>query len=150
MADAPEVAKAKERLRELVVPAVEHIAELMDSEHDGIRLSAAKEVLDRGGVPAKSDVHHHVEIGLDDEIEQLIAGVKRQGEGKKLAAEFESSDIEDAVVIDENGDPELPPGEAAGRLIGVPFDDVPAEVETLEYEAPAAWWQANPNSDESH
>lgn len=144
MADAPEIAEAKAKLRGLVVTAVDSLEDLMGSEHDGIRLGAAKEVLDRGGVPAKHDHNVTVEIGIDEEIEELIGSVRRQVEGKKTADEYLNG-IEDAIVVDENGDEvsQLEPGEEAARYIGVPRDEVIEDAE--EVEAPArAWWQANP------
>lgn len=140
MAEAPEIQEAKEKLRKLVPVAVDKLAGLMDSEHDGIRLGASKEVLDRGGVPAKQDHHVSIEVGLDEEIEQLIAGVRRQVEGKKTAEQYTADLIEDAEVV-EDALP-LPLGEQAAKLIGVPVDDrapEPEEVEVVE-----AWWQAAP------
>jgi hypothetical protein len=139
VADAPEVAQAKEKLRGLVVTAVDRLEDLMDSDHDGIRLGAAKEVLDRGGVPVRHGLDVQVEIGLDDEIEQLMSDVRRQVEGKKTAQEYLADGIEDAVVIED--DRELEVGEQAGKLIGVPVDDVVADAETEDH---AAWWQAAP------
>lgn len=139
MADDPRVQQAKEKLREMVVPAVDTLAGLMDSEHDGIRLGAVKEVLDRGGVPAKQEHVHAIEVTLDDEIEQLIAGVKRQVEQKRNPTQFDGVTIEDAELVEEA---ELPAGEAAGKLIGVPVDD--REPEPEEVEVVEAWWQAAP------
>ncbi len=147
MADVPEVAKAKEKLRALVVPAVDTLAELMDSEHDGIRLGASKEVLDRGGVPAKREQHVQIEVGLDQEIAELISDIKRQGMNVKAAQDYLSDDgIEDAEVVVE--DPELTPGEQAAQYIGVATDDIPVEAEVVN-EPQSAWWQALPPDDET-
>jgi hypothetical protein len=138
MADDPRVAEAKERLRGLVGPAVEQLAGLLESEHDGIRLGAAKEVLDRGGVPTRQEHNVSIEIGIDEEIEELIRGVRRQITTPKGDGAVDN--IEDAVVIEDEVPPEI--GEQAAKFIGVPIDDrdpEPEEVELVE-----AWWQAAP------
>jgi len=141
VADTPEIAEAKAKLRELVGPAVEVLEELMQSEHDGIRLGASKEVLDRGGVPAKQDHTINVEIGIDSEIESVIARVQAQL-SKSDTSEF---DIEDAeIVSDEDEVSQLPAGEQAGLLIGVPLDEIAEEAEVVE--DPPAWWQAVPDN----
>lgn len=141
MADDPRVQQAKEKLRDMVVPAVDTLEGLMKSEHDGIRLGAVKEVFDRGGVPAKQEHTHAIEVTLDDEIEQLIAGVKRQVEQRNNPDKYDDVTIEDAEVVeDENS--ELPAGEKAGQYIGVPVDD--REPEPEEVEVVEAWWQATP------
>lgn len=141
MADSPEIAEAKDKLRELVVPAVETLGELIDSEHAGIRLGASKEVLDRGGLPTRRDVHQHVDLTLDEEIESLIRSVRRQVEHRSSLT-GEGLDIEDAIVIEDEGP--LPLGEQAADQIGLPFAATTEEDE--EEDVPNAWWQARPDN----
>lgn len=126
----------------MVVPAVDKLNGLLESEHDGIRLGAVKEVLDRGGVPSKQEHTHAIEITLDDEIEQLIAGVKRQVEQRSNPEKFDDINIEDAEIVEDEEAVELPAGEKAAEFIGVPVDD--REPEPEEVEVVEAWWQAAP------
>lgn len=142
MPDSPEVIQAKEKLRQLVVPAVETLEELVTSEHDGIRLGAAREILDRGGVPAKHETHVQLDIGLDDEIEQLLGNVRRQVEQRGKPTEF-GDEIEDAVLVEEQ--PELPLGEQVRERIGVPPEAPEAVI--VEPEPATAWWQAKPTQE---
>ncbi len=144
MAEVPEVAAAKAKLKTLVGPAVDTLGELLESEIVGIRLGASKEILDRGGVPAKHETTVQVEVGLDDEIEALLGQVKRQITQRNKAAD-PLNDIEDAVVIEDEeavAAVELPIGEQAAQYIGVPLDD---QVADAEIETPlVAWWQSAP------
>jgi hypothetical protein len=143
VAEDPRVQEAKEKLRDLVVPAVQQLEGLLQSEHDGVRLGAAKEVLDRGGVPTKQEQHVSIEVGLDDEIEQLIVKVRQQLESKDKKGEYEDADIEDAELVE---DAQLPPGEQAAAFIGVPIDErEPTVEETTEVPDVEAWWQATPD-----
>jgi hypothetical protein len=165
VAESPTIREARERLISTVPSAVETLADLLDSQADGVRLGAAREILDRGGLPARQDHHVEVEIGLDDEIEALLRGVARQQEGAELEAEME---IEDAIVIEDEREEDLaalPVGEQAarGRADAAPLvvgwdhvggpdaaRDVADELELNGREVPeddaAAWWQANPQA----
>lgn len=142
MAEVPEVAAAKAKLKTLVGPAVECLGELLESEHSGIRLGASKEILDRGGVPAKHETSVQIEVGLDDEIEALLGQVKKQITQRNKAAD-PLDNIEDAIVIeDEVAAVDLPIGEQAAQYIGVPLDDQVADAE-VENDT-VAWWQSAP------
>lgn len=51
---APQVqAKARERLAELVHPAIVRLGKLVDAESEGVALGAVKDVLDRNGLTGK-------------------------------------------------------------------------------------------------
>ena len=141
MAEAPEVAAAKAKLKTLVGPAVTALEELMASDIPGIRLGASREILDRGGVPAKHEVSAQIEVGLDEEIEALLGQVKKQIVQRNKAID-PMDGIEDAIVIEEEPEPvELPVGEQAAEFIGVPLDD---QIADAEVENEVAWWQASP------
>jgi len=136
VADHPEVVRAKEKLKTLVVPAVDVLEELSQSEHAGIRLGAVREILDRGGVPARQEQHLSIDLTMDEEIEQLVSAVRRQVTGARAAAD---ASIEDAILIEEEEARERPIGELAAETIGVP----PQVPTPSEPEEEVAWWQAN-------
>lgn len=106
MADHPEIAAAKQRLREMVPGAIDRLEELLDSEHAGIRLSATREVLDRGGVPAKAQVDISIDVTLDEEIESMLRQLRRNAEREQLKEELE---VEDAEIVEDAA--ALMPGE---------------------------------------
>lgn len=81
---APQVrAKAEERIRALVDPALDRLAKLLEDQSSGVALGAVKDVLDRAGYVAKQQVEvtmrQHAEkmaadLGLDPE--ELIAAAE--------------------------------------------------------------------------
>lgn len=143
MADSPEVAEAKDRLRALVVPAVATLAELVESDHAGIRLGAAKEILDRGGVPARRDTHTTVDVTMDEEIEELLRSVKRQMAARNTPPEDDLANIEEAIVVQDPA--ELPLGEQLATGMQSPPEPVLVEEGTAPATArESAPWQAQP------
>lgn len=141
MADHPQVAAAKARLKEMVIPAVDTLDDLLHSDHAGIRLGAAREILDRGGVPARTEHNIQVDLTMDEEIEQLIGKVRAQHRATEAAAEAQ---IEDAVIIEEQAPVELPVGELAADVIAMTQPEREAAVIEEENTADIAWWQAAP------
>lgn len=141
MAENPEITKARERLVDLLPSAVSTLEELLASPNGQVALGAAKDVLDRGGLPAKTGVDVNVTIGLDDEIQQLLDGINRQQEVMRQGAaaflgyeeELESGEVQlDLLAELEPTDP----------------DDVVAEAEVVEEGEDDAWWQAAPRDPE--
>lgn len=60
---APQVkAKAEERLRALVDPAIDRLEKLIKDDSSGVALAAVKDILDRAGYGAKQrvEVYHQV------------------------------------------------------------------------------------------
>lgn len=106
MADHPEIAAAKARLRDMVPGAIDVLEDLLDSEHAGIRLSASREVLDRGGVPAKAQVELAIDLTIDEEIESMLRQLKRNANRDELKAEL---DVEEAEIVEDPA--QLGPGE---------------------------------------
>lgn len=139
MADHPVIAKAKEDIRGLVPGAVEKLGELSDSEHDGIRLAAVKEILDRGGVPTKQDVNVHVDLTMDEEIENLLRTLHRNRNREELKEEIE---IEDAIVIEDQVELEQT---LSGTGV-LPGEYVAPEEPEPEDPNASAWWQAQPEA----
>jgi antitoxin component of RelBE/YafQ-DinJ toxin-antitoxin module len=68
---APQVrAKAEDRIRALVDPALSRLAQLIDhADLDSVKLAAVKDVLDRAGLAAKQQV----EITIRQQAEQIAA-----------------------------------------------------------------------------
>lgn len=64
------------RLKALRLKATETISDLMESDDDNIRLSVAKDVLDRTGFKAKDKVEMDVNISYEQQLQQLIEGVE--------------------------------------------------------------------------
>ena len=145
MPESPAVLEARERLIELVPKAVATLADLMtNSEQDNVRLGASREVLDRGGLPAKSTHTVEIEVGLDAEIEQLLRGIKRQ-QVKNTSGDDSLDNIEDAIVIEDQ--PQL-----LGEEILTERETERAESMNLDSkpdptENEAAWWQQTPAED---
>ena len=82
---APQVKKAAEqRIRELVDPALNRLAKLLEDDSSGVALGAVKDVLDRAGYMPRQQVEITIrqqaerlaaELGLD--AEDLIAEAER-------------------------------------------------------------------------
>lgn len=143
MADHPDIAAAKQRIREMVPGAIDVLETLLESEHDGIRLSASREVLDRGGVPAKAELGIVVDLTIDEEIESMLRSLKRNAERDELKAEL---NIEDAEIVED------PAALNAGELVfdhdeSLPGNQpAPPEEPTPDPLADASW-QAKPRDD---
>lgn len=142
MSDHPQIAAAKEAIRELVPGAVEKLGQLAESEHDGIALGAVKEILDRGGVPAKVDHNLHVDLTIDEEIESMLRSLQRNANRQELKAELE---IEDAIVVQDAPEREPEPALVAGVLPGEYRPPPPPEEEDPNA---SGWWQAKPSAGE--
>lgn len=127
----------------MVPGAIDVLEELLVSEHDGIRLSASREVLDRGGVPAKAELGVTVDLTLDEEIEQMLRSLRRNAERDELKAELE---VEDAEIVDD------PAALGAGELVFDHDESLPGNQPAPEPEPEPdpladASWQAKPRDD---
>jgi hypothetical protein len=143
VADHPEIAAAKQRIREMVPGAIDVLEELLESEHDGIRLSASREVLDRGGVPAKAELAIAVDLTIDEEIESMLRSLRRNAERDELKAEF---DVEEAEIVED------PAALSAGELVfdhdqSLPGNQPAPEPEPEPDPLADASWQAKPRAD---
>lgn len=126
----------------MVPGAIDVLEELLESEHDGIRLSASREVLDRGGVPAKAELGIVVDLTLDEEIEQMLRSLKRNADRDQLKADLV---VEDAEVVDETT------ALGSGELVfdhdeALPGNQPAPEVEPAPDPLADASWQARPKS----
>ena len=67
---APQVKQAAaERIRELVDPAIDQLARLLEAaDSDAVKLSAIKDVLDRAGYSAKQRIEHSGAIQSGDRL----------------------------------------------------------------------------------
>jgi hypothetical protein len=82
---APQVQKAaRQRILDLVDPALSTLEQLLDSRREDVRLGAVKDILDRAGYAAKQQVEITIreqaarlaeELGLD--VNELIAEAER-------------------------------------------------------------------------
>lgn len=145
MAESPAVLEARERLIELVPKAVATLADLMtNSEQDNVRLGASREVLDRGGLPAKSTHTVEIEVGLDAEIEQLLRGIKRQ-QVKNTSGDDSLDNIEDAIVIEDQ--PQLLGEQVVTEREEERAASLNLEVQNEPTEEGPAWWQQNPSEE---
>jgi len=100
--EQPTLRKARERLTEIVPDAVETLATLLDDADSKVRLGAAKEVLDRGGLPARMEFEATLDTaGLDDAIAGLILKLERKGTMRLLPDLAPEEDVIDAEVIEE-------------------------------------------------
>jgi hypothetical protein len=71
---APQVkAKAEDRIREMVDPALNRLRELLDDELSGVALAAVKDVLDRAGYAARQRLEHTGADGGPIEFDERIA-----------------------------------------------------------------------------
>lgn len=82
---APQVkAKAEERIRDMVDPALNRLLKLIDDDSSGVALGAVKDVLDRAGYVAKQQVEITMRQRAKDladdlgiPIEELLAEAER-------------------------------------------------------------------------
>ena len=82
---APQVkAKAEDRIREMVDPALNRLLKLIDDDSSGVALGAVKDVLDRAGYVAKQQVEITMRQRAKDladdlgiPIEELLAEAER-------------------------------------------------------------------------
>lgn len=63
------------RLKALRNKATETMFELLDSDDDGIRLQASKDILDRSGHKADNNTNLNVNISYEQQLQELINGV---------------------------------------------------------------------------
>jgi hypothetical protein len=95
---APQVrAKAQLRLVELIDPAIATLArEMTTAKNSGDRQRAANSLLDRAGVPRRTEVDHGAaQALLMDRIQEVLA--RRMGE---VTVEQEPGELEDPNVVD--------------------------------------------------
>lgn len=133
MRDEPEeVREARRKLQTLVGPAVDAVEGLLDSHSEAVRLGAAKEVMDRGGLPAKQQQDVHVDVTLDSRIELALAKISKQ-------REIASNPVPASTMTLLEGQPvQL----GLQLTAGEDLDDDVAEAELVEEDD--AWWQAAP------
>lgn len=77
------VSETRERLVDLLPAATETLEALLESFNPSVRLNAAKDILDRGGLDPRKNFDINVTVGLDEEIVTLLAGIKRQQDAAK-------------------------------------------------------------------
>lgn len=137
MPERPEVLAAKEKLASLLPAALSTMEELLESPSQGARLGAAKDILDRGGVPVHTSVETHVEIGLNEQISLLfskLADARRVAyEGTDGLLGEQKVELAEPTLFDELSLQPVPELVVAGNL-----DDEVVDGEIV----PDAWWQA--------
>lgn len=140
MPERPEVIAAKEKLATLLPGALEALEDLLDSPSQGARLGAARDILDRGGLPATQIVDQHVEVGLDDQISLLLGKLAKarqvayEGAEALLSGPSEER-TEQPSLFDSFSLQPAPELRYAD-------DDVVADGEIVQ-EPIEAWWQAS-------
>lgn len=139
MPERPEVTAAKEKLASLLPAALNTMESLLESPSEGARLGAARDILDRGGVPVSSAVEVTVEIGIDDQIGQFLS---RLSEARRIDREGTATllggspaiEVHEPTLFDDL-DLQPVPELIAAQLAA---DDEVAEAEIVG----EAWWQA--------
>lgn len=117
-AAARRIDEARAKVLDLVDPAIKRLAELVDSEDDGVALRAVAQILDRSGfvVVKKSEVEKKVISGVDEQLAALLKSrrgeleelreLKAIAEAEKVEADLaRDAEISDAVVVPEDDDP---------------------------------------------
>jgi len=89
---------ARAKIRGLVPSAVDVLEDLMETGAQRVRLGAAKEVLDRGGLPARAETHIEIDVTMDEQIEGLLRSLSERKAGV-------GTDIQDAEVVEGDGVP---------------------------------------------
>jgi len=83
---APQVrAKAEERLRDLVDPAINRLEKLIDATYDAVALAAVKDVLDRAGYAASHRLEHTGADGGPIQVEQDVTYAFEERQRRILA-----------------------------------------------------------------
>jgi hypothetical protein len=78
------------------------LEDLMETGAQRVRLGAAKEVLDRGGLPARQETHVNIDVTMDEQIERLLRSLSERNAGVGIE-DAEVVEVEDAGVGTEYG-----------------------------------------------
>lgn len=141
MPERPEVTAAKEKLAALLPAATRALEDLLDSPSQGARLGAAKDILDRGGVPIHTAVDTSVDISLDSQILQLMGKLARardvayRGSDSILAGDGEVQLLEPTLFDDLTLQP-------VPELMAANNDNEVVDGEIMP-DTIDPWWQAN-------
>lgn len=140
MAERPEVVAARERLAGLLPKALETMEDLLQGNSEGARLGAARDIMDRGGLPVHASVDHHLDVDLDDRIETVLGKLAKAREvaykGAESLLEESAGGVFEPTLFD--GVTYTPRPELVAVGIN---DDEPVDGEIVEEEG--AWWQAS-------
>lgn len=87
----------RKRMEDLVPKALDALEDTVQSSDEKVRVSSAKEILSRGGLPAGMEIIHKSDLG-PRELERAATDVEKQM--KEIEAELGIGEVVDVEVVD--------------------------------------------------